>query len=141
MSTKALLAAFAGSVLAFLLGWLIYGIVLMDYFESNTTHYEGLMKEMPNIFLIYINNLLWTLLLAFIFDKWAKIKSFGGGLKAGIIIGLPVSLSFDLYILGGMNLFTPTLVIIDVLASTVITAVAGGLIGFILGTGKKAATQ
>lgn len=139
MSTKAILAAVAGSVLAFLLGWVIYGMLLMDFFESNTTKYEGLMNEMPNLLLIYINNLIWSLLLAFIYEKWAGVRSFGGGIKAGIIIGLPISLSFDLFILAGMNLFTPTLVVVDVLASTVMTALTGGLIGFILGTGKKAA--
>ncbi len=139
MSTKAILAAVAGSVLAFLLGWVIYGMLLMDYFESNSTHYEGLMKEMPNLLLIYINNLIWSLLLAFIFDKWAGARSIGSGIKAGIIIGLPIALSFDLFILAGMNLFTPTLMVVDVLASTVITALTGGLIGYILGTGKKTA--
>lgn len=137
MSTKAILAAVAGAVLAFLLGWVIYGMLLMDYFESNSTHYEGLMKEMPNLFLIFVNNLIWGFLLSFIFYRWAGIKTFSGGIVGGIIIALPIALSFDLYIIGGMNLFTPTLVVVDVLASTVIWALCGGLIGFILGTGKK----
>ena len=139
MSTKAILAAVAGAIFAFLLGWLIYGILLMDFYEANTTHYDGLMKEMPNLVLIFLNNLIWSFLLAFIFYRWGAIKSMGNGMKGGIIIGLPVALSFDLYILAGMNLFTPTLVVVDVIVSTVMTALVGGLIGFILGTGKKAA--
>ena len=139
MSTKAILAAVAAAVLAFLLGWVIYGMLLMDYFESNTTHYEGLMKEMPNLYLIFVNNLIWGFLLSFIFYRWAGIKTIGGGIVGGIIIALPVSLSFDLFMIGGMNLFTPTLLVVDVLASTLIWALCGGLIGFILGTGKKAA--
>ena len=138
MSIKTILAAIAGAILAFLLGWLIYGFLLMDYFEANTTHYDGLMKEMPNLLLVFINNLIWSSLLAFIFYKWAGIKSFAGGIKGGIIIALPISLSFDLYLVSGMNIFTPTLVVVDVIASTVMWAIVGGLIGFILGTGKKA---
>jgi hypothetical protein len=139
MSFKAILAGFAGAILAFLLGWVIYGMLLMGYFESNTTHYEGLMKDTPNLLLIFLNNLIWSLLLAFIFYKWAGVKSFAGGIKGAIIITLPISLSIDLYFVSGMNLFTPVLVVVDVIASTIMWAIVGGLIGFILGAGKKAA--
>jgi hypothetical protein len=138
MSTKAILAAVAGAVLAFLLGWVIYGMLLMNFFEANSTHYDGLMKETPNLLLYFISNLIMALLFAYIFEKWAGIKSIGSGIIGAIIIGLPISLSMDLFFIGGMNLFTPTLVVVDVIASTVLWALVGGLIGFILGTGKKA---
>ena len=60
------------------------------------------------------------------------------GIKGGIIIALTISLSFDLYFFSGNNIFTPTLVVVDIIACTVMCAIVGGLIGFILGTGKKA---
>lgn len=42
-------------------------------------------------------------------------------------------------ILAGMNLFNGTIVIVDVLANTLLAALMGGLIGFILSLKKKAA--
>lgn len=138
MSTRAILAAVVGSISSFLLGWLIFGILLMDYYTANTTHYDGLMKEMPNLVLVFLNGLIWSLLLAFIFERWAGIKTILGGIKGGVIIGLPIMLSFNLFLLARMNLFTPTLVVVDVIANTIFTALVGGLIAFILGYRKKA---
>lgn len=139
MSTRAILAGIASAVLAFFLGWLIFGKLLMDYYTANTTPYEGLMKEMPNLVLIALSQLIQGLLFAFIFERWAGIKTFGRGIAGGIILGLPIMLSFDLYFLAAMNLFGPGLIVVDVLANTLVTALMGGLIGLILGLKKKAA--
>jgi len=87
MSTRAILAGIAGAVFAFFLGWLIFGILLMDYYTANTTSYPGLMKEMPNLVLIFLSQLIMGLLFAFIFERWAGIKTFGRGIVGGIILG------------------------------------------------------
>jgi len=47
MKTKFMLAGLAGGVFYFFLGWLVYGILLMNFYESNTITYDGLNKEMP----------------------------------------------------------------------------------------------
>jgi hypothetical protein len=139
MSTRAILAGIAGAIFAFLLGWLIFGILLMDYYNANTTQYAGLMKEMPNLVLIFISNLIFGIWVSFIFERWAKVSTIGGGIVGGIIIGLPIYLYFDLFLIASMNLFNGTVVIVDVIANTVLAALVGGLIGFILGLKKKAA--
>ena len=41
MNTKVLLAAIVGGVVAFLLGWLLFGILLADFMDKNMIHYEG----------------------------------------------------------------------------------------------------
>ena len=139
MSTRAILAGIAGAVFAFFLGWLIFGILLMDYYTANTTSYPGLMKEMPNLVLIFLSQLIMGLLFSFVFERWAGFRTIGRGIVGGIILGLPIMLSFDLFFLAGMNLFGPTLIVVDVLANAFVTALMGGLIGFILGLKKKAA--
>ncbi|MCK9400224.1 MAG: hypothetical protein M0Q51_09585 [Bacteroidales bacterium] len=139
MSTRAILAGIAGGIFAFLLGWLIFGMFLMDFYTANTTEYVGLMKETPNIVLILLSNLVWGLLFAFVFDTWAGFRTIGRGIVGGIILGLPIMLSFDLYFMAFMNLYSGTLIIVDVLANTIMAALMGGLIGFILGLKKKAA--
>lgn len=137
MNTKIILAAIAGSILYFLLGWLIYGFLLMDFFVENTKYYEGLMYEMPNLLLYFLANLSMSYLIAFIFQKWANIKSISKGFSAGFFIGLFLSISIDLMFYAGMDLYTPTLVVVDVIANSVIIGLVGGSIGWILGFEKK----
>jgi hypothetical protein len=48
-----------------------------------------------------------------------------------------IVLAFDMFAYGGMNLFSPTLLIVDILANTVLGGLVGGVAGLILGLGKK----
>jgi len=137
MNTKIILAAIAGSILYFLLGWLIYGFLLMDFFVENTKFYEGLMYEMPNFLLYFLANLSLSYLIAFIFQKWANIKTISKGFSAGFFIGLFLSISIDLMFYASMDLYTPTGVVVDIIVNSVIIGVAGGSIGWILGFEKK----
>ena len=74
MNTKLILATLAGGILYFLLGWLIYGVLLMDFSMANTTQYAGLMKDMPDLLVLFLGNLSFALLMAWIFQKWANIS-------------------------------------------------------------------
>lgn len=139
MYTKILLATLLGGVVMFLLGWLVFGILLMDYYTANTTHYDGLMKEMPNLGLIFLANLLMAFLYAFIFQRWAGIRTFVGGLNGGMIIGLLFTLIMDLMFISGMNLYPASLIVVDVIVNTIMAGIVGGVIGWFLGTGKKQA--
>jgi hypothetical protein len=137
MNTKIILAAIVGGILYFLLGWLIYGFLLMDFFAENTKQYEGLMYEMPNLLLVFLSNLSLSYLLAFIFQKWASIKTISRGFSAGFLIGLLLSISIDLMFHASMDFYTPTAVVVDIIANSVIIALVGGSIGWILGIEKK----
>ena len=139
MSKRMLLAALAGAVVSFLAGWLVYGILLKDYYMAHTTHYEGLMKEPPVLWAIFVSGLCSTLLMAYIFDKWANIRTFGGGAMAGAWIGFLVILSFDLSFHAFFNLYPdPIVFVVDVLVGTVFNAVIGGVVAMALGMGNKA---
>lgn len=141
MTTKVLLAALAGGIAAFLLGWLIFGMLLMGYSEANMVHYDGLMKgegEM-NLPLLFISNVLIALLLAYIGHRMG-VSSLVGGLVMGTIVGFLFYLSVDLSFLSMMNLFANrTMVLVDVLANTVWTAGVGAVVGLMLGRGKSTA--
>jgi hypothetical protein len=137
MNTKVFLAGLAGGVAAFFLGWLLWGILAMDFMMANTTQYEGLMKEMPDMLPLILGNLIWGLFMAYIFHRWASISTFTGGLVGGLVIALPISIMFDLYFLAGMNLYNVQALVVDVLMNTVVGVVVGGVVGWVLGTGKK----
>jgi len=107
MNIKLFLAAIAGAVVSFLLGWLIYGLLLMDFFQANTIVYEGLFMEMPNMFLLILANLLMSFFIAFIFQRWAGFTTFLKGLGGGAFIGFFLAATIDLSLFSMMNLYTP----------------------------------
>jgi len=137
---KLILAAFAGSVIQFLLGWLIYGLLLTNFMDSQTTHYDGLIKDMNTgsfMILVYLAGLAMSFLLAFIFQRWAKFESIVKGLTGGMILGFFIALSYDLNSFSMMNLISVNAMIVDVIAYTVIIGIVGAIIAWILGYKSK----
>ena len=137
MNTKVLLATLAAGIVAFFFGWLVFGILLADFYTANTTVYEGLVKTPPNFLMIFISNLCMAFLIAYIFNRWAGIKTAGEGAQAGLIIGGLVALTYDLFLYATMNLFTPTIIAVDIIGNGVFGAIVGAIVGLVLGTGKK----
>ncbi|MFH1936356.1 MAG: hypothetical protein ABIK52_02180 [Bacteroidota bacterium] len=87
---------------------------------------------------VYIGvNLAWSILFVYIFAFLASVKTFLKGFIAGLIIALLITLSYDLFLFGGMNLFTFPVFIVDVIANTILGALVAGVAALILGTGKK----
>jgi len=141
MIKKMLLATVAGSVVQFLLGWLIYGIFLSGFMDSQTTHFEGLMKDMNSgsfVLVIFLSGLVMSFLFAFIFQRWAKFETFFSGLKAGLFMGFFMSLSFDLASYSMMNLMSEAALVVDVITGMIVTGIVCSVIGWVLGMGKKA---
>lgn len=135
MKIRVVAATFAGGLVIFVLGYLIYGMLLVSYLKENMIQYAGLNKEpVPDFVPLFFSNLVVAFLLAFIFEYRAKVRTFVGGFKSGAVIMLLIALSKDLSFLGYMNLFRGfTPVIVDVLGETVRVAIAGGVIGQVLG--------
>ncbi|HMR43038.1 MAG TPA: hypothetical protein PKC40_04355 [Saprospiraceae bacterium] len=138
MNSKVLVAGIIGGIVAFLLGWLVYGILLMDFMAGQAGSATGVSKEMPDMLPLVLGNLFWGLAYAYIFGTWANIKTFSGGAMGGAIVGGLFAAAFDLIMLGTTNIMTPTGAIVDVIASIVMSAVVGGVIGWWLGRGSAA---
>jgi hypothetical protein len=142
MNTKTLLAALGGAVASFLLGWLVYGILLMKTMEAHTIQYEGLMKtdmSATGMIGIFLSNFAMSWLLAYIFSKWSNTTTFSGGFMNGMLIALPILLTYNIGFATWFNLFSETWLVIDTIVSTLFWGVVGGVIAMILGMGKKAA--
>jgi hypothetical protein len=139
MLTRILAATVAGGVAFFLFGFVIYGLILDNMvMKPNMNAFPGLMNEMPVWVPLILANLVSALLLAYIFDKWAGISTFVGGMQGGAIVWFLTSLSFQLMFLAFMNLHKNYIpVVADVLGSTVLGAICGGVIGQVLGMMKR----
>jgi hypothetical protein len=140
MNTRFLLAGLAGGLTAFMFGWLLFGVLLMDVTAGNVVPYEGLMKgpdmEFPPLVL---SNLLLGFLLAWLGLRM-HITTATGGLVMGAIVGFLFYASVDLSFLAMMNFFTSVgAALFDVVANTVWTAVIAAVACAVLGRGAKAA--
>ncbi len=142
MNIRILAATVAGAIVMFFLGWLIFGVILMSYLQANMTQYEGLQKIPPDFRLLIPAQLAWAWLYAFVFDHWAGIKTFLSGLTGGVLLGFPISVGINLQFESFMELYKGVApMIVDILASTLWAAIAGGVIGLVLGLmSKKTAT-
>lgn len=143
MLTRVLAAAVAGGVTFFILGFVIYGLILENaVMKPNMNTYPGLMNETPVWIPLVLANLVSAFLLAYIFDKWAGIRTFIRGMQGGAVVWFLIALSFQLMFLAFMNLHKNYIpVIADVLGSTVMGAIGGGVIGQVLGMMNKGAAS
>lgn len=139
MNTRVLAAAVAGGAALFLFGFLIYGLVLEPMvMKPNMITYPGLTKDPPDWIPLILANLVNGFLLAYVFDKWAAIRTFIGGASAGAILMFLIALTIQLFFASFMNIsrnFIPA--IADVLGSTVLGAIGGGVVGAVLGVMKN----
>ena len=141
MNTRVLVAAVAGGAALFLFGFVMYDLILSSYMKGQMVEYPGLMNEAPNFVTLIVANIVWALLVALIFDRWATISTFVGGLIGGAMITFFMGLYFDLMNLSFMNLFRGfTPVVVDVIAFTIIGGLAGGIVGAVLGMMNKPGT-
>lgn len=134
MNTRVLLAGLASGVAGFLLGWVLFGMLMMDYFEAGVMHYEGLHKpeaEM-NLGLVFLSNLLFGLVLAWVCARSAAHGAIPG-LVVGAVVGFGVYASMGLMFLAFMNWYTTmSVAVVEVIANTAWSAAMGAVAGLVL---------
>lgn len=140
MLVRLLVATVAGGVAFFILGFVIYGLILDPYVMRPNTNSDALklMKDPPLWLPLILANLVSAFLLAYIFDKWAGIRTFVGGVSGGAVVMFLIALSFQLMFYAFMK-FTDsaTPIIADLLGSTIMGGIGGGVIGAVLGLMNK----
>ncbi len=141
MNTKTIIAALVGAVASFLLGWVIWGMLLMDYFTANTIQYPGLMlpETETKLWAIFISNLSGSFMFAWLFSRM-NVKTLAAGAQTGAIINIFIAISIDMMFYSMMNWYAnTTIIVVDILVNAFFGAVIGGVIALMLGRGEKAA--
>lgn len=139
MNTKNfLIGGIVGGVIFFLLGWLFYGNLLAQYFHDHpgtATNVERAMDQFQWWALI-LGNLFSGFLLAYIFSK-AGVSTLSAGLVTGAIIGFLMSSSIDLIMYATTNISSKRAMVADIATFTVMSAIAGAVIGAVTGMANK----
>ena len=132
-----------GGIANFLLGWLVWGTLLMNFMKEHTTEAGiAVMRADEDViwWALIAANLLLGFLISYILNK-AGVKSASIGAATGAVVGLLMSAAINLFNYAFMNLSDgATTMVVDMIASTVVTAIVGAIIGWFNGRGVKAAT-
>jgi hypothetical protein len=128
-----------GGLVLFLLGWLIYGVILAGSMEGAPCMRSH--EEVEHyLHWIGIGNLFTGLAIAYVFSKIPALSTFGGGAMVGGITGILFSIGWDCLMYGTTTMMAePSGIALDVVISGVMWAIAGGVIAWWLGRGPKMA--
>jgi len=140
MLGRVLAATVAGGIAFFILGFVIFGLILGPTVMQPNTNPDAakIMIDPPVWAPLILANLVSAFMLAFIFEKWAGIRTFAGGVYGGAVVWFLIALNVQLIFAAFMKLSTSyTPAVADVLGSTVMGAIGGGVIGLVLGMMNK----
>lgn len=136
---KLLIGGITGGILFFLLGWLVYGMLLMDFMNSHQGAAGNVQRaetDMQYLYLV-IGNLAMGFMLAYVFLK-GNVNSMMDGFITGGILGLLIAVGYDCMIYATSTVISKTAMAADVAAMTVMTAIVGAVVAMVMGMGKKA---
>jgi len=130
-----ILATLVGFVVIFMLGWLLYGMLLMDFYQNHSGSATNLNRAEDEMvwWALIVGNIMQAYLLVYIFGNWANITTFSEGLKAGFIIGLIYGFAYSLIMYGTTNIADLTAALVDPFVSASMMGITGGVIGWMLG--------
>jgi len=124
-----------GGITYFLLGWLTWGILLMDFMSANMNQCAARTDTM-NWWAMIVSALAGTLLLTLILN-WVKAKGVINGLRYGALFGVLYASVVDLSSWSMTTMFNNFgVLIVDILVSTVVFAIVGMVIVLTWGKDK-----
>ena len=127
-----IVGSLGGAVTLFLLGFVIYGLLLMDT-EFMAMDPDMGWKQQPDLIALFVGEWMTCMLITLVLGYWSDIKTFGGGLWAGALVGLFFGLAYTF----SMYAFRTDTEIVNGLMDTVLTiirfGIAGGVMAIILG--------
>jgi len=129
------LAGILGGIVYFLLGWLVYGMLLMDYMEENAGLALGVNRLDMLLWSIGLCSLLYGFFLSYIFSCVGQVKTAAAGAKSGAWVGFFVAGAIDFTMYGTTNISTLNAVAVDILAATVMASITGAVVAWVLGAG------
>ena len=119
MTKKILLSGIVGTIVYYLLGWLVYGFILPE----KSTGEESML-------FIFLGCLFYAFLIAYVFCKLAQLTSFKTGLTAGLVMGILYAIVWYFF----MNWeFKPMAIIEEIIIGGLMTAVLGGAVAYVNG--------
>lgn len=129
---KLIISTIVTGIVLFLLGWVVYGFIFMDFFKTYYSHIQRSPQDMK-IWAIGVSCLLQGFFFAFLYPKFYKSGgSFSGGFKFGFYLGLFVGFPYVFSMWASMPV-TYKAVLVDAALLIVMYVIAGIITGLVYG--------
>lgn len=136
MNTKILKGTIYGGVVYFLLGWLVYGILMADFGAANYNQCANRPQADMVWWAIILSNLIYALLLTLVLN-WSGASVIIDGLKNGALFGLLFVSIIDLSFYSMTTMFYSIgAMFVDIAVSTILAAIIGAVIVLVWGKEK-----
>jgi hypothetical protein len=129
---KLIISTIVVGIVLFLLGWILYGMLFMDFLKTHFSHLQRSEADMK-IWAIAVSSLLQGFFLSYLYPKFYRGGSpFGEGFKFGITFGLFLALPY-VFSMWAMMPVTYTAAIVDGMIYGVMIIIAGIVTGLVYG--------
>jgi hypothetical protein len=128
-SKSNLLATLVTGIYFFIVGYLIWGVLTVDFFAEHAGSATGVMKEEVDMVFVAIGCLIQALFLSTLYGKWSHgVHSVKQGLDFGACIGGFIGIGMGLLWYGTSNLSDLTGVFAEAVLDIIFMAVGGVII-------------
>jgi hypothetical protein len=138
-TNKILLGGITGAVTLFILKWIVYGALLINWVTANLNPCTLRPMNEYVIWAMLLAAFAFGFLISLVFS-WSNTTGMLKGAKIAGIMGFLYSISMDLSLYGTSTRFiTLSPVFVNVIVNTAMWVVVGVVVGWVMGMGKKEA--
>lgn len=136
-SKSNLLSTLAAGLFLFIGGYLIWGVLMVDFFAQHAGTAAGVEKE-PNMLFIGIGCFLEAFFLSTLYSKWARgVHSAKGGFEFGAFVGAIIGFGEGLIWYATTNLSDLTATLTSGVLNVIFVGIAGSIIATVYKTANK----
>lgn len=138
-TNKFLIGGIVGGIAYFLLGWVIYGMILKAPMEEAMVPGAKALSRGEGMIMwaMILGNMSMGFLMSYVLNR-AGVMNAMSGLTFGLVVGLLSSLGMNFIWYSQMDMISMNGMFMDIGASTVMTGIVGLIIGAVNGMGNNA---
>ena len=121
-----------GAIVVFATGWVLFEMLLGDYYAANAGSATGLDKEPPIMWSLAVGALAYAALIIYAMRGQAASVNMVSGMKVGAIVGFLLWATADFSLFGIVNMNNLTITLVDPLVELVHGGITGAVIGALL---------
>jgi hypothetical protein len=133
MNTKQwVIGTIVGAVVVFATGWVLFEMLLGDYYAANAGSATGVDKDPPIIWSIAVGALAYAALIIYAMRGQAASANMVSGMKVGAVVGFLLWATADFSLFGITNMSNLTITMLDPFVELVHGGISGAVIGALL---------
>jgi hypothetical protein len=133
MNTKQwVLGTVIGAVVIYAVGYLIFTVLLGDYYAANSGSATGVMRDSQIVWALAVGALAYAALILYAMRSQAGSVNVVSGMKVGAVVGFLLWATADFSLYGITNMSNLTVTMLDPFAELVHGGIAGAVLGALL---------